>query len=79
MNFSNSVNRVIGFSRQMVSAEQTEQRNILVPGSKKNFSKTEGHVSLISLLTCVLPYVLPYVLPSTTMCVVVYLAILMLR
>jgi hypothetical protein len=61
IDFSNSFNRVIGFTRQTVGAEQTEQRNLLVPGSKKNFSKTKGQVSLISLLT--------YVLPSATTCV----------
>lgn len=61
MDFSNSVNKVITFMRQTVSAEQTEHRDLLVPGLKKNFSKTERHVSLISLLT--------YILPSTTMCV----------
>ena len=68
MDFSNS-NNVINFSRQTISGEQTEQRNLLVPGSKKNFSKTEGHLSLKSLLA--------YVLPSTTMCVLLLLLLLL--
>jgi len=45
MDFPNSFNRVISFSRQTVSGEQTEQRNLRVPGPKKNFTKTERYVS----------------------------------
>jgi len=45
MDFSDSFNGVISFSRQTVSGEQTEQRNLRVPGPKKNFAKTEGYVS----------------------------------